>query len=121
VRSHRGPDFQNSVPIGIVITGLDDPVIHPSSKGLFAKMDGCPDDGWVSPTPLLWGGMAESINLFLPTRQAKYFLRAHWTRNWPDSPSGQISRPSRSIRARKLEVLLPDLQGGASGNHTFPT
>jgi hypothetical protein len=51
--------------------------------------------------------MAESINLFLPTRQAKYFLRAHWTRNWPDSPSGKsVGRAVRSAR-ENLKFFFP--------------
>jgi hypothetical protein len=40
-------------------------------------------------TPLLRDGMAESINLFLPNGETKYFWRGHWTRHWPDSPSGK--------------------------------
>jgi hypothetical protein len=31
--------------------------------------------------PLLWDGMAESIKLFLPNREAKYFCGQGWTGN----------------------------------------
>src|ERR1700730_9280871 len=53
----------------------------------------------IAKRPSVWDGMAESINLFLPNRQAKYFWRAHWTRNWPDRPSGQISRLGQPVLA----------------------
>jgi hypothetical protein len=37
------PDCIAVTPIEIVITGLDDPVIHLFRKDFFTKIDGCPD------------------------------------------------------------------------------
>jgi hypothetical protein len=64
------------------------------------------------------GGINKSVSTNPPSEI--FFARALDTK-LAGQPVGQISRPSRSIRARKLEVLLPDLQGGLPGNHTFPT
>jgi hypothetical protein len=40
-------------------------------------------------TPLLVGGTLESIKLFLPNREAKYFLCEGWTGISRDCPSGK--------------------------------
>jgi hypothetical protein len=49
-------------------------------------------------TPLSSGGMAESIKLFLPNREAVYFLLEGWTGNCDDSPSGKSVGPARRVR-----------------------
>jgi len=38
--------------------------------------------------------MAESIKLFLPNGEAKYFCERHWTANSQGSPSGKSVRPA---------------------------
>jgi len=40
-------------------------------------------------TPLLWDGMAESINLFLPNGEAEYFCKGGWTPLSTNCPTGK--------------------------------
>jgi hypothetical protein len=40
-------------------------------------------------TPLKRDGMRESIKLFLPSDETKYFCRRDWTPKSPDSPTGK--------------------------------
>src|SRR5258705_6008113 len=49
-------------------------------------------------TPLLWDGMAESINLFLPNGEAEYFCKDGWTPESTNCPSGKS--PASSSRTR---------------------
>src|SRR6266849_347668 len=64
---------------GLVETALWIPVSRPI-RGAFR------DD---RETPLCLGGTQESIKLFLPIREAKYFLLAHWTGFSTARPSGK--------------------------------
>src|SRR5712664_1579564 len=46
-------------------------------------------------TPLLWDGMAESINLFLPNGEAEYFCKGGWTPGSTNCPTGKSAEASR--------------------------
>src|SRR6267378_5007046 len=48
-------------------------------------------------TPLLWDGMAESINLFLPNGEAEYFCKEGWTAESTNRPSGKS--PDGAVRS----------------------
>src|SRR6267142_323412 len=56
-------------------------------------------------TPLLWDGMAESINLFLPNGEAEYFCKEGWTAESTNCPSGKS--PDRAVQpaARQFQVF----------------
>jgi len=56
-------------------------------------------------TPLCGTGRCESVEMFLPGREAKYFCKWGWTGNSLICPSGKISR--RSAAASDLGATLP--------------
>jgi hypothetical protein len=47
-------------------------------------------------TPLLWGGMARLIKMFLPTMEAKYFCKWGWTPLSTNRPTGKSPHGSES-------------------------
>ena len=51
----------------------------------------------------------------------RYFLRGHWTRNWPDSPSGKSAKLNFALGAETYDRLfLGFICGDVIGAKVFP-